>query len=107
MRTERNCRGYGLRLQWHDKPDGRRKNALVAPKSFTYAKPVCRDGSHKHFINFTFDDLVAIYGGELDWRLLQPVRLPRQLPFLPSLGDKDSRLLSYCMSPHESHYTVH
>jgi len=76
----------------------------MAPKSFINVKSVCRDGCPTHFINFTFDDLIAIYGSEVGSKLLQPVRLPRQLPAMPSLGDKDSSLLAYCMSPHASHH---
>lgn len=70
LRTERHCGGYGLRLQWHEKPDGRRKHALRVPESFTRYHTAYEAGSARHFISYTFDDLTALDNGQIDLKVL-------------------------------------
>ncbi|KAH6962350.1 fungal-specific transcription factor domain-containing protein [Ilyonectria sp. MPI-CAGE-AT-0026] len=94
-RTERKCLGYGFRLVWPDRPDGRRRTTEAASHVPAFRSRPKNYG--EHFLTFDFEDMdLAIAnssGRDLLARLTGRPRCSLTL-HAPILG-QDSLLLSY------------
>ncbi len=92
VRTKRSCLGYGVRLAWPDKHDGRRKTPEV-PLSDIYLLPHSVTSVGWHFLNFTVDDITSTASG-LDVLITTP--RPRPVSWLPDLEGEPGQLMAYC-----------
>lgn len=102
IRIGRECLGYGVRLVWPDRPDGRRSKTevLCQEPPRPCASEQQRLSYHTiEFLNVTFDDIEVLKYGH-SYRPLIKRRLSspaRSLSLHPVVG-QDAMLLSYCKS---------
>ena len=98
LRTRRSCNGYGLRLVWPEKSDGRRKQkgALVSNNSH-YFIPVCTTG-YTQLLNVGFEDLAVSKDEYQRFDLSSSTNQLdlHVLPWNPALKGQDGAVLSYC-----------
>lgn len=100
---QRTCQGYGLRLAWPDKQDGRRKQKRYEAKDQAVATKYLlqRDG-RLAFLNTVNDDLDGsklsvrdLVMDELISVIANSIPMPRS--FFP-VKEQDGMLLSHCMA---------
>ena len=111
LRTGRECLGYGIRLVWPDRPDGRRKlqklpvmHAGDAASSLDSADmqlvpPHRRPHYGQQFLNMTFVDLNLSRQDVSAMKLQIPPPYSRPadgLSFNPNVKEAESHFLSYC-----------
>jgi hypothetical protein len=104
QRSHRHCQGYGIKLAWPDKADGRRKQRPIMDIQFvqSHGTRYVRLPDGMPFLNTTYQDLRF---QKLDMKTILSVlgtsqALPYQLPSLLPGQYRDSHealLLSYCM----------
>lgn len=97
-RSKRTCKGYGLKLAWPDKADGRRKQKKYQADPETSATRYLADEDGRLvFLNTTFDDVM---GRRTTWeQLLTRERhrgVARSLYVHGVLGSSSAELLTYC-----------
>ncbi|PSR90869.1 fungal-specific transcription factor domain-domain-containing protein [Coniella lustricola] len=103
FRTGRRCLGYGLRLVWPDKKDGRRRQPILPP--YTAPEQHDDDGCEalvrfdhgKQFLNISYDDIERSRRklGRLTLNSNPNPRPERQLNPLPELPNQEAGLLHY------------
>ncbi|KAF2637258.1 hypothetical protein P280DRAFT_458462 [Massarina eburnea CBS 473.64] len=99
-RSKRTCKGYGLKLAWPDKFDGRRKQKRWNAEPENSATRYVTRGGKFAFLNTAFEDIEGkkVGWGELARRGEEEmgirVEVPRTLSFL-RLGDGEAELLRY------------
>lgn len=98
---QRTCQGYGLRLAWPDKQDGRRKQKRYEVKDQdVVTKYLPRKDGVLQFLNTVVEDLD---GSRLSFRELIQAELTGAVSTIPlplnicSINEKDGMLLSHCM----------
>ncbi|KOS19515.1 Transcriptional regulatory protein moc3 [Escovopsis weberi] len=93
-RTERKCLGYGIRLLWPDRHDGRRKDAGIVvydPSANARASP---EQYGQHFLNFTYDDVSSAGEGRQSKAVIRRPP-PRSLELHAPMIDGDAMFMSY------------
>lgn len=99
-RTGRQCLGYGLRLLWPDRHDGRRKDSGFV----VYEPPENPHEASKsygvHFLNVTHNDVASSLDPTSSNALVtKTVAKPtRALNLYPSMVGQDALFMSYCKS---------
>ena len=102
QRSNKTCQGYGLKLAWPDKYDGRRKQknyqAQAVPGSI--APYSIKDG-HFQFLNMTLDDLsgrrrkISDFGQAAETGMIRIMPSPGNGSGIDAI---DGMLISYCIT---------
>ena len=100
------CQGYGLRLAWPDKQDGRRKQKRYEVKNQdVMTRYLPRKNGHLRFLNTFVEDLD---GSKLSFRDLVQGEFINAMSNIPislsmcSINEQDGMLLNHCTIPRVS-----
>ncbi|KAH7163547.1 fungal-specific transcription factor domain-containing protein [Dactylonectria estremocensis] len=96
--TGRECKGYGIRLLWPDRPDGRRSKTdfIIGESSRTHASDHQQFGyGVVNFLNVTHEDMIAVQSGFSYRHLVRKHPGPSRSISLHPIVGQDAMLLSY------------
>ncbi|KAK5989549.1 hypothetical protein PT974_11076 [Cladobotryum mycophilum] len=93
-RTGRQCLGYGVRLLWPDRHDGRRRDTGIVVYDPSANTSTSSEGYGRHFLNFTFGDVASAGDGKPHNALVRRPP-PRSLELHPTMINQDAMFMSY------------
>lgn len=99
-RTGRRCLGYGVRLLWPDRHDGRRKDSGFVVYTPPENPLELSDTYGLHFLNVTNHDVASsLDPSSYNALVRRPITKPgRALNLYPSMVGQDAMFMSYCKS---------
>lgn len=99
-RTGRRCLGYGVRLLWPDRHDGRRKDSGFVVYEPPENPMELSDNYGLHFLNVTNNDVASsLDPSSYNALVTRPITKPgRTLNLYPSMVGQDATFMSYCKS---------
>ena len=103
MKAKRECKGYGLKLAWPDKIDGRRKQQNYKARPNVCATRYVTMSGEFYFLNTRIEDLEGQRCSVRNLRVLGCASVGIRIPSNTSLGlqkmdlsTRNGTLISYC-----------